>query len=247
MSTQHTLPNTRAWLAMPTLVGSLIASLALVIAVGLQAPAVSVGLRWKPGPRSQGFELPHIEGLGFDWPAFNNQPRSLSPWVTWLLIALITVALLMLLVRWIRNRSTRATNIARVGADGANVSEADAQILQSGLAAAIQMLSANDRDRGNAVVQAWQSLQDAAAEAGLHRHPAETTSEFTARILYRSRRSAEPIAGFLSLYQRVRFGEHAPHSDEIASARQALITLVDLWQADFPKRRAPIVTLTVKR
>ena len=58
------------------------------------------------------------------------------------------------------------------------------------------------------------------------------------RLLYRSRRSAEPITVLLSLYQRVRFGHHAPTTDEIAAARNALAILLDLWQADFPERRS---------
>lgn len=168
---------------------------------------------------------------------------------TWLIraaagaAALVLFALLVLFVRWLRHRTRRPprTHVTRLGVDSGAVSEADAQILQSGLAAAIEILSSADRDLSNAVVQAWQGLQDAAATAGLHRRPAETASEFTARILYRSRRSAEPIAVLLSLYQRVRFGEHTPTADEIAAARQSLDVLVGLWQADFPRRRATTV------
>lgn len=228
---------------MPTLVACTVASLALLIAVGLQSPAASVGLRWKPAPR---FRPPDIEIKPFemsgDLPVFQTDN-------TWLIraaagaAALVLFALLVLFVRWLRHRTRRPprTHVTRLGVDSGAVSEADAQILQSGLAAAIEILSSADRDLSNAVVQAWQGLQDAAATAGLHRRPAETASEFTARILYRSRRSAEPIAVLLSLYQRVRFGEHTPTADEIAAARQSLDVLVGLWQADFPRRRATTV------
>lgn len=232
------LPQTGSRQAMPTLVACGVACLALVTAVGLQAPAVSVGLRWKPGPRRTREIIP-IEPLDFPWPPSDSQPDNGSPaWLAWLLAALAFLALLWI-ARWIHRRTRRPPpmNIARLGADSGVLSEANAQILQSGLAAAIEILSAEHRDPGNAVVQAWQGLQDAAAAAGLQRRPAETASEFTARILYRSRRSAQPIAVLLTLYQRVRFGEHSPHADEIAAARHSLETIVGLWEADFPKRR----------
>jgi hypothetical protein len=90
-------------------------------------------------------------------------------------------------------------------------------------------------------VRAWQGLEDAAAAAGVTRRPAETTSEFTARILYRSRDSAEPIDVLLALYQRVRFGGHSPDASEIVAARDSLAALVDLWRTDLPERRPATV------
>lgn len=233
--------HTGFWLTMPTLVACTFACLALVVAVGLQAPAKSVGLRWVPGPRSRTLDLIPTEPLEIvEALGDMKQDDSWPAWLVWSLIALAALAVLVVVVRLLRHLNRRAptTNIVRIGADTEVPTEAEARILQSGLAAAIQIL-ASDRDLGNAVVQAWQGLQDAAASAGLHRRPAETASEFTARILYRSRGSAEPIAELLSLYQRVRFGEHSPEAHEIAAARHSLAVLVNLWQADFPARRKP--------
>lgn len=227
---------------MPTLLACAVASLALVISVGLQAPAISVGLRWHPGPRHT-LLLPRFEldGMGGDLRFGIRPPSGIGTALSALAIVALIVWAIIRIIR--RTRRPPRMNIARLGADSGALTAANAEILQSGLAAAIQILSADlaNRDLGNAVVQAWQGLQDAAAAAGLHRRPAETASEFTARILYRSRRSAEPIAVLLSLYQRVRFGEHAPQADEIAAARHSLETLVNLWQADFPRRRPAAV------
>lgn len=229
--------------SMPTLVTCAVAGIALVMVVGLQAPAVSVGLRWTPGPRSRTLDLIPLDlGGGFEF-AFSVKPD--DRWRTWLLLALaavVAVAILVGIARWIRYLTRRAPtmHVARMGADARVTTEAEARILQSGLVAAIDILR-EERDPGNAVVKAWQGLQDAAATAGLTRRPAETASEFTARILYRSRRSASPIAVLLSLYQRVRFGEHTPTADEIVAAQNALAMLVDLWRADFPERRPPKV------
>jgi hypothetical protein len=239
VSTPESARPTGSRFSMPTLAACSVACIALVVTVGLQSPAVSAGFRWMPEPRGQR-KFKEIEPLQFSFAVGELPPADdwWPPLLTWILVALVVIALLVFLARWIRSQTRRAPamHVARVGADGEVPTEAEAQILQSGLAAAIQILS-SDRDLSNAVVQAWQGLQDAAATAGLHRRPAETASEFTARILYRSRGSAQPIAVLLSLYQRVRFGEHAPSAEEIETARHSLVVLVKLWEADFPKRR----------
>jgi hypothetical protein len=225
---------------MPTLVACTIACLALVTVVGLQAPAVSTGLRWEPDPRNR-IELPPIDiGDGREFEIALRLADGLPAWLIWSLATLVALAILVALVRLIPllRRRAHTMNIARLGADSRTPSEADARIVQSGLAAAIDILTAEgERDPGNAVVKAWQGLQDAAASGGLHRRPAETATEFTARILYRSRGSTAPIAVLLALYQRVRFGEHTPTAAEIATAQHSLAVLVDLWRADFPERR----------
>ena len=235
---------TRPRLAFPTLTICAAAGLALVIAVGLQAPATSVGLRWQRTERPG--ELLQFPPLNLNWSlplTGERQANGWPAWITWTLAALITLAILFALARVLRRlierlmRQAPLVNVVGTSADSRAPSEADAKIVMSGLASALQILN-SDRDSSDAIVQAWQGLEDAAAAAGLKRRPAETASEFTVRLLYRSRRSAEPITVLLSLYQRVRFGHHAPTTDEIAAARNALAILLDLWQADFPERRS---------
>lgn len=225
---------------MPTLVACVFGGLVLVVAVGLQAPARSVGLRWRPGPGSERllpFVMEPLGGLGLEIGG-SGQPIHWLSRVGWILAAIVGLGLLARVVHWIVRiiQPAPATTVTGAGADSAVAGEPDAQIVQSGLAAALQVL-ASERDPGNAIVRAWQGLQDAAAAAGLDRRPAETTSEFTARILYRSRRSAEPIDVLLSLYQRVRFRDHFPDVGDIAAARHSLAALVELWQTDLPERR----------
>ena len=235
---------TRPRLAFPTLTICAAAGLALVIAVGLQTPAASVGLRWQPTERPG--ELVEFPPLNLNWSlplTGEKQANGWPAWISWTLAALITLAILFALARVLRHlierfrRQSPLVNVVGTSADSRAPSEADAKIVMSGLASALQILN-SDRDSSDAIVQAWQGLEDAAAAAGLKRRPAETASEFTVRLLYRSRRSAEPITVLLSLYQRVRFGHHAPTTDEIAAARNALAILLDLWQADFPERRS---------
>lgn len=238
----------RARLVFPTLAICSAASLTLVIVVGLQMPAASVGLRWQPTERPR--KLLDFPPLDLSWsfpPAAESQANGLPAWITWTLAALVALGILFTLARVTRYlvlrllRRTPSVNVVGTGADSGAPSEADAKILMSGLASALHILN-SERNSSDAVVLAWQGLEDAAAAAGLKRRPAETASEFTVRILYRSRRSAEPITVLLSLYQRVRFGHHALSSDEITAARGALATLLDLWQADFPERRTARAT-----
>lgn len=235
---------TRPKLAFPTLAICSAVGLALVIVVGLQAPAASVGPRWQTTERPRG--LGDLPSLGLTWSlplAGEGQTNHWPAWITWTLAAFIAVAILFALTRVLRRIIVRFMNQARLinvvgtGADSAAPSEADAKIVMSGLASALQILK-SERSSSDAVVQAWQGLENAAAAAGLKRRPSETASEFTGRLLYRSRRSAEPISVLLSLYQRVRFGHHSPTTEEIAAARSALAILLDLWQADFPERRS---------
>lgn len=232
--------DSRPRLPLPTLVASTLASLALVLVVGLQAPAVSVGLRWTPPERARGPVLPKLS-LGdpiLNLNVYIEQDESGLAKIIVVLAILITLAILVALAFWLLRITRRppAINVTALGADSGMPSEADAKIVKSGLAAALHIIN-SEQHAGNAVVRAWQGLEDAAATAGLQRRAAETASEFTARILYRSARSAESIAVLLSLYQRVRFGHHAPTAAEIAAARDSLATLVELWQADFPERK----------
>lgn len=234
-STQASILSSRS---MPTLVACCVAGLALVITVGLQAPAVSIGLQ-RTGIQTSTLELDPLDlGPGVESTTITLSGGSWLSWLIWGLTVLAGTVMLVAIVRWLLRMIRRPpeTTAARTGQDTGVVSEAEARIVQSGLVAAIEIL-ATERDPGNAVIQAWQGLQDAAATAGLHRRSAETTSEFTARILYRSRGSAAPIAVMLALYQQVRFGEHLPTASEITAARNSLAELVELWRADFPERR----------
>ena len=172
---------------------------------------------------------------------FSTGAQDSSAWLRWvataLLLLLALILLRLLFTRLIAvKRRARTTNISTTDVAALPTAEADARVLATGLAAAVEVLSI-ERDYGNAVVKAWQGLEEATALAGLARQPAETTSEFTARILFRSQRSAAPIAVMLTLYQRVRFGEYTPNASDIAKAQEALTMLKSMWEADLPERR----------
>ena len=214
--------------------------LVLVVAVGLQAPAVSGGLRWRPAPRRlrPGFEVLLEDG----GPIAGNVAVREDPWFTSAVLAIIAIVLALGLAWWLQRvlrrhlERTRTRPAALGGTMGAPM-HADARIVQSGLASALQILD-SDPVSGNAIVRAWQRVEEAAADAGLERRPAETASEFTARILRRSEGAAAPIGVLLSVFQRVRFGHHVPDAHELETARAALLELGAIWQSELPARRA---------
>lgn len=190
---------------------------------------------------------PPLDGLGGDpvtWRVADARPDTSLTAV----LALLAVALILALVWWLRRAMRRrGDNVAAIeafatGGDRLGApSEADARVVRSGLAQALEILTAGPRS-DNAVLRAWQRLERAAAEAGVDRRPAETAAEFTARILRRSTGSAQPIAVLLALYPRVRFGEHTPTAHEVAEAHTALSELVERWRRDLPERRASRVS-----
>lgn len=226
-------------LRAPTLVISVVLFSILVAIVARQAPADSAGVRWQTTRKFREIAIEPLEPTTL--PQFPTGTPSGNEWLRWFAASLALLLLLVLLRTGLRqltsNRQrSQALNITTADDTILSTTEADARVLATGLAAAIDVLGA-ERDVGNAVVKAWQGLEDAAATAGISRQPAETASEFTARILYRSQRSAAPIAVMLTLYQRVRFGEITPHADDIATAQDALATLKSLWDSDLPERR----------
>ena len=228
----------RSRLRLPTLAACFTLFAALVVMVGRQTPAVSTGVRWSARRRLRNIAIAPNKPMVLNPKSKARQSGNEWPhWIALGLAILIGFAVLRVLLRRVPTRvqRRRALTLANPATAATPEGEADARVLATGLAAAIDILRA-EQDFGNAVVKAWQGLEDAAAMAGLNRHAAETASEFTARILYRSPRSAAPIAVMLTLYQRVRFGEHTPSAEHIAAAQDSLVTLRHFWQSDLPER-----------
>ena len=231
-------PPRPQWRA-PTLASSVALFTMLVVAVARQPRAVSTGVRWTSKRTMREIDLEPLEPMELG--TFSTGAQDSSEWIRWvatallLLLSLILLRLLFTRLMAVKRRARTAT-IGTTDVAPLPIAEAHARVLATGLAAALEVLN-SERDYGNAVVKAWQGLEEAAALAGLARQPAETTSEFTARIFFRSQRSAAPIAVLLTLYQRVRFGEYTPTAGDIAAAQQALSMLKSIWEADLPERR----------
>ncbi|HEU5144959.1 MAG TPA: DUF4129 domain-containing protein [Dermatophilaceae bacterium] len=60
----------------------------------------------------------------------------------------------------------------------------------------------------NAIVAAWLDLEAAAAASGLPRHPAETSTEYTTRVITTWQVDRERLDGLAALYREARFSLH---------------------------------------
>ena len=164
-------------------------------------------------------------------PASSSDP--LLPTVLTVLAIVVAVAaavvLIRLLVRVIRAR--RRTGLR--GVRGVDVESAqpvaDAPAVLRGIAAALVAFD-GDRAPGDAVVQAWLGLQQAAEDGGFARSAAETPTEFTGRVLSRTGTDRVALGALLRLYLRARFGDGAITGTDAADARDALRALESSWQ-----------------
>lgn len=75
----------------------------------------------------------------------------------------------------------------------------------------------------DAVVAAWVALEDAAAEHGTARDPAQTPTEFTQQVLHATPAPPDHVAALRGLYQRARFTTRPTGPEEVATARTALV------------------------
>ncbi|MFC7612948.1 DUF4129 domain-containing protein [Actinokineospora soli] len=99
---------------------------------------------------------------------------------------------------------------------------ADGEVLRAAVrAGAVDLTARPSGPPGDAVVAAWLVLESAAASCGTRRAPAETASEFTARVLTEHAVDARALADLRSRYHRARFAGQATDADA-AAARAAL-------------------------
>ncbi len=154
------------------------------------------------------------------------------PTILTVLIAIVALAVAALLIRLlvaaIRNRRTRPEGLQADGA-GSEAAIADAPAVLRGIAAALVAFD-GDREPGDAVVQAWLGLQQAAEDAGFARSAAETPTEFTGRVLSRTGADRVALRTLLRLYLRARFGDDPITTADATDAREALRALEVSWE-----------------
>ncbi|MET0998508.1 MAG: DUF4129 domain-containing protein [Marmoricola sp.] len=77
-------------------------------------------------------------------------------------------------------------------------------------------------DARNSIVACWVRLEETAAEVGVTRGPAETSTELVVRFLHAVDIDPRPVALLAALYQEARFSTHPLPDDARSRARQAL-------------------------
>ena len=104
----------------------------------------------------------------------------------------------------------------------------DAPAVRQGVSDAQQLLH-TVVDPTDAVLAAWVALEGAAAGSGLPRHPADTPTEFTARVLTATGADANAVTRLLALYHRARFSAGGVGPDAVVEARHCLAALAASW------------------
>jgi hypothetical protein len=79
----------------------------------------------------------------------------------------------------------------------------------------------------NAIVAAWLSLETSAAATGLPRDPAETSTEYTTRVLHTWDVDPRSLADLAALYREARFSRHPLGEDHRRRAIRDLTSLHD--------------------
>jgi hypothetical protein len=149
-----------------------------------------------------------------------------------------------LLWRWWAARPSGAARLRRVVAlEAVSVSEApaapepepeaDVPRLRTGIELALQLLD-EPREPADAIVRAWLGLQETAEGSGIVRQPAETPTEFTARIMRLALADDGAIRTLLRLYLRTRFSRTPVTAEDVDAVRAALRELVRTWPTPTP-------------
>lgn len=125
-----------------------------------------------------------------------------TPW-EWLIIAAVLLAVLTLLVRWLLALTREPAE-----PDDADEDADDMELLLEATSARARARARAEGDPRNAVVACWVALEDAAERGGMERDPAETSLEFTARVLQRWEVDPATIEDLAALYREARFSAH---------------------------------------
>ena len=142
--------------------------------------------------------------------------------VTALLLLSVALIVVMLLAGWVwRNRWHRLRKRPEAHFD--ILPEVSLAALAADAPA--QLAALQEGTPRNAIVACWLRLETAAGQAGVARHPAETSTEFTARVLGALAVDAALFKGFAGLYREARFSRHELGEPARQSALAALCSL----------------------
>jgi hypothetical protein len=168
-------------------------------------------------------------------PASSVLHRPDLTWVGDVLSVLLASAVLIgvaLLARWAwRRRSRRLHQPPEVPFDV--LPEVSVALAAD---ASAQFAALEEGSPRNAIVACWLRLEEIAGEAGLPSDPAETSAEFTTRVLGALAFDPAMIKGFAGLYREARFSRH-----ELGEpARRAAVAALRSLHDDIAVSRVPI-------
>lgn len=123
------------------------------------------------------------------------------PWEG-IVIGLFVLAVLVRLLRWLLARDWEA------GEPDLDVEPDELALLLAATSPEQRHRVLQEGDPRNGVVACWVALEDAAERGGLPREPAETSAEFTARVLRAWSVPPEVVRTLAELYREARFSRH---------------------------------------
>jgi hypothetical protein len=180
-------------------------------------------------PPEYGFFGERGEDAGPDWSELD---------LTWVAVVAGIIALIFAagIVAQPARRFTRITTSGPVAAETVAVAEDDDEgLIEEHLPALLRGVEAAQESLAkhpvpsDAVVAAWLQLEEAAAESGLVRPPAQTPAEFTVTVLAATRADEAATLELLQLYHRARFSRHPVGPAEVAAATDCLTRISAGW------------------
>ena len=168
-------------------------------------------------------------------PAAAADPPALLVVAFWAVFVVVGMALVVFLVRQLRDWTPpdrKPGRDLRPGPVAVVTVEPAMPALRHGAAAALAALDDRRGEPRDAVIAAWLALQEAAAEAGVERTPADTPTEFTAKVLTAALADAAPVRVLMRLYHRARFSSAPLTPVDLDEARRALSRIVESWAVD---------------
>lgn len=141
-------------------------------------------------------------------------------------VAIVLLAVLALLftyavaTTWFRRLRIRRTAVPPPPADLLALPDLEVADVVLDVDAQLQALA--EGTPRNAIVACWLRLEEDVAKAGWPRHPAETSAEFTSRVLASSSLDAGPVNELAALYREARFSRHTMDQDHRDRALAAL-------------------------
>jgi len=163
------------------------------------------------------------QGLGSFWEGFAA--------VFTVVVVVAMVVTLVILVVSLQRRLTRSRVDTPVRAVVEEPPDLPATLVHGAAQRAAALGEGSPR---NGIVACWLSLEQAAAAAGVPRDPAETSAEFTSRVLATYTVDRTAIVTLSRLYREARFSSHVMDEKARESATAALSAL----HADLARRPA---------
>ena len=156
----------------------------------------------------------------FDPPALPSFVRPLLQVLVWAAILLV----LVLLVRGLWRHVPRWRSRRLAQRDVAVLPDVPEELTRS---ADARMALLGQGSPRNAIVACWLDLEEAAAKVGLPRARAETSAEYTTRVLATWDIAPDALSALAELYREARFSRHDLTEERRSSAIARLTTLHD--------------------